>query len=210
MNAEELKNKYESGTKVADLAKEYNVTEWQIRKLLKEAGTNFQKGNRVKPKIFNLDGQKIGKLLVKETVMIEGKCHSVCLCDCGQECTIYSLKLTNGERTSCGCKKAKADQLYPASKSYKIFEERDKFKEKSVAGVIWSHQYKDGNLEFDDFWRLCQSNCHYCGAKPSNNSSQYGTNLNYHGLRKIDSGLPHNLDNVVTACRECKIAQRKV
>lgn len=210
MNAEEIKNKYDSGLSVDEIVKEYNISEYQVRKFLKETGTKLRGGNGVKTQIFKLDGQKIGKLLVKETIMIKGKCHSVCLCDCGKECTVYSLKLTNGDIISCGCKRAEAGQLYPASKLYKIFEERDKSKEKSVAGVIWSHQYKDGNLEFDDFWRLCQSNCYYCGAKPSNNSSQYGTNLNYHGLRKIDSSLPHNLDNVVTACRECKIAQRKV
>ena len=50
----------------------------------------------------------------------------------------------------------------------------------------------DFNLDFDDFRRYWQNDCHYCG----------GT-VETIGLDRIDSDDGYNLDNIVPCCTKC-------
>lgn len=91
---------------------------------------------------------------------------------------------------------------------------------KSSAKRIF-RRYSDGNLTFDIFFKLSQENCTYCQQPPSNLyncskdskfSSQYqkdNGNFVYNGLDRIDSNLPHNIDNVVPCCKYCNYAKRE-
>lgn len=57
--------------------------------------------------IIDLTGQRFGKLTVIRKVNPENKkstnAHWLCKCDCGNEVTVISTTLRNGESTSCGC-----------------------------------------------------------------------------------------------------------
>lgn len=76
-------------------------------------------------------------------------------------------------------------------------------------------------MSFDDFYKLSQMNCHYCGEAPSNiqnSSSENGSKASqyakdngdfiYNGLDRLDSNLLHTLENCVSCCMHCNYAKR--
>lgn len=80
--------------------------------------------------------------------------------------------------------------------------------------------YRDGNLDFSQFLRLSQQNCYYCDSPPFNKINIFMQNYRqfskfsqengeffYNGLDRINSALPHNLDNVVSCCKLCNKAK---
>jgi hypothetical protein len=85
------------------------------------------------------------------------------------------------------------------------------------------HRYQDGNLLFDEFIKLSQINCRYCGAGPSNTTNWYiscikgkpntsqnlidNGNFTYNGLDRIDNTKSHYTDNVVPCCFNCNRAK---
>jgi len=66
-----------------------------------------------------------------------------------------------------------------------------------------------GDISFEDFSKLCLSNCFYCNSPPSNKRKYLLKNkgvvayLMYSGLDRIDNFLPYNLNNVVSCCKIC-------
>lgn len=88
------------------------------------------------PKLIDLSGQKIGRLLVvrKETApMKRSGTHYVCHCDCGSVKTIHRSELRNGDTKSCGCiQREKASQAqykhglrhHPIYKTYSCMKDR--------------------------------------------------------------------------------------
>lgn len=83
--------------------------------------------------------------------------------------------------------------------------------------------YSDGDLSFEEFLRLSQKSCVYCGTAPSNitnwylsciknkpYTSQYlidNGNFVYNGLDRIDNTKPHHTNNVVPCCFNCNRAK---
>jgi len=75
--------------------------------------------------------------------------------------------------------------------------------------------YDDGDLTFEQFLKMTQHHCVYCGCAPKNkynafkNRSDASTysiengDFIYNGLDRIDSNLPHNVDNLTPACLTC-------
>lgn len=166
-------------------------------------------------------GQKFGRLLVLslDIPVIDGEGRNrttyLCRCDCTKEVIVqrHALQNTNGVK-SCGC--LLAEQRSELGLSKRQYEPRI-----ATAKIIFDFRYADGNLTFDDFLRLSQENCHYCGIVPSTTynkfshrgtakTSQYAVdngNFTYNGLDRIDSNLPHNLENIVTACHSCNYSK---
>lgn len=169
----------------------------------------------------NLLGQKFARLLViaeAEPVGARRRPAWLCQCDCGTQKVVKSEELKNGDTKSCGClndekRKERVSQLYAPLIKYHPSE--------TSARKIWLRRYSDGNLSFDDFFRLSQMDCYYCGTKPNSTSnaamedkksSQYAKDNGdfiYNGLDRIDSSLPHTLDNVVPCCKWCNYAKRE-
>jgi hypothetical protein len=169
----------------------------------------------------NLLGQKFARLLViaeAEPVGVRKRRTWLCQCDCGNQKVVKADELKSGDTKSCGClnqekRKERATGLYSANIKYTPRE--------ASARRVWSKRYNDGNITFEDFLRLSQLNCHYCGAKPNNiqnaakedkKSSQFAKdngNFTYNGLDRIDSSLRHTLDNVVPCCKWCNYAKRE-
>lgn len=59
-------------------------------------------------KRIELEGKKFGLLTVAE-YLGDGKYS--CKCECGKECVVLGDNLKRGHTTSCGCAKAKTDNL---------------------------------------------------------------------------------------------------
>lgn len=84
----------------------------------------------------------------------------------------------------------------------------------SSAFKIFDARYSDGNLTFEKFLELTQYNCVYCGSGVINkcnkflngHASQYSIlngDFTYNGLDRICSNIPHDEENLVTACKTC-------
>jgi hypothetical protein len=77
---------------------------------------------------------------------------------------------------------------------------------------VYRYTFGDGDLSFEDFILLSQHNCIYCDIPPSNRVNQDATKkpeglFIYNGVDRIDSSMPHNLNNVVPCCRTCNFAK---
>jgi hypothetical protein len=168
----------------------------------------------------NLLNQKFGRLLVlaeAAPVGVRKRPAWLCQCDCGNQKIVKSEELKNGDTKSCGClnqekRKERAHKLYAPIIKYHPSE--------ATARRVWRANYQDG-ISFEDFYRICQMDCHYCGAKPNNvqnsatqdkKSSQYAKDngdFTYNGLDRVDSSLPHTVENIVPCCKWCNYAKRE-
>jgi len=129
----------------------------------------------------------------------------LCNCDCGNQTYVKSSKIIDNSTKSCGCYKSICKRNTNKSKNPRL----------SSANVIYSNNYKDGNLSFNDFLSLSQQNCHYCNSPPSQvynkfylkHKSSLISHLNgdfiYSGLDRIDSSKPHDLINLIPSCFTC-------
>ena len=166
----------------------------------------------------NLTNQKFNLLTaIEEAPKIKGKCAWKCKCDCGKFKIIKSEELKSGGTKSCGClndlkRKERASKMYSSRKKYTPRE--------ATARKIWKSRYHDG-ISFEDFFKLSQDNCHYCGALPGNSYNQAlddpksssearknGTFV-YNGLDRLDNSIGHILSNVVPCCKYCNFAKRE-
>lgn len=110
------------------------------------------------------------------------------LCSCGKTCKKPIEKVVKGHVKSCGCLKTTRTSL------------------ETLQYGIYCDSYKDGDLTFDQFIYLCQQDCFWCGAKPSNtraHRTKKDLTYVYNGLDRIDNGRPHDEDNVVPSCWKC-------
>lgn len=168
----------------------------------------------------NLLGQKFERLLVieeAEPVGVRKRPAWLCLCDCGNQKIVKSEELKNGDTKSCGCwnqekRKERVKGLYSVNIKFHPSE--------TTARRVWRANYQDG-ISFEDFYRICQMDCYYCGAKPNNiqnsalqdkkssQSAKDNGNFTYNGLDRIDSLLTHTVENVVPCCKWCNYAKRE-
>jgi len=163
-------------------------------------------------KLINLLGLKFGRLTVKS--FENGKWN--CLCDCGKEIRVFGSHINSGNSKSCGC--FKIDNL--KSRVHKLIDGKRKYSPRiASARRVWKNTYcyRDTNcMNFDDFYKISQMNCFYCGIEPSNKynyfiaTSARGSIIAkrdgefiYNGLDRIDSSKYHTIDNVVPACMIC-------
>lgn len=160
---------------------------------------------------LNLLGNRYGMLTVimeaKNPLHIKYKrIHWICQCDCGNEKVVRTYSLTTGHTKSCGC------SCTITNKEEAII---------ASAKHVFRSYYNDGNLKFEDFYKMSQLSCAYCGTKASDSLNKINIFINsktsryasefamknglfqYNGLDRVDSLMPHNLNNVVPCCRTC-------
>ncbi len=117
-------------------------------------------------------------------------------CDCGKTTFVAPKDVARGNTKSCGCRERRTyDPII------------------SSAHRVWK-RYKEDGLSFDNFYRLSQEECFYCGSSPSNkhnSAKEYKAgerqriegDFIYNGLDRLDSSKGHTLDNVVPCCWTC-------
>lgn len=155
-------------------------------------------------------------VLEKDYINLNYITYWKCQCLCGNIKSIGEPSLLNNRTKSCGCFKREIS----IKKIKKVNSEGKNKTSKSIyhpsitsARKVWHGHYKDGDLSFDDFYKISQLNCYYCNSSPSNkskdnnkNSSFYVKNNSefiYSGLDRIDSTKTHNTDNVLPCCLWC-------
>lgn len=162
----------------------------------------------------DLSGQKFGRLTVIKRVpkpehIIYDAIYWLAKCDCENEILAPSSSLKNGKIKSCNCLKIESSS----------HNNIDNVKLSVIKKIFVMSKYNDGNLKLEDLIKLIFQNCYYCGIVPNNSVNifsqvknngksasdfavEHGTVI-YNGLDRINSNLPHNLDNVVPCCIIC-------
>ena len=74
--------------------------------------------------IKDLTGQKFGKLTALRPIKTGNSVKWACLCDCGNEATVYGYDLQRGRVVSCGCRKIKHGDRY--TRLYTIWQSMKK------------------------------------------------------------------------------------
>jgi hypothetical protein len=163
-------------------------------------------GCLVKNYFHDLTGQKYNKiLLVRYIGQNKWKCHSYeAQCDCGNIFNVEGSDVKSEKIKSCGCakndkQKAKADYFRSALRVvYAGY--RNKAKPRGI----------EFDLEFEDFRRMCQENCYYCGCGPSNIKKNAGQEFKYNGLDRVENMKPYVLSNCVPCCYICNQAKHRM
>ena len=166
-------------------------------------------------KFEDLTGKKFGRFTVIKRV----NCNIIpkvtmweCKCDCGNIKNVPAGRIKSGGAKSCGC--------IVIENSIKLSKKNSKrTPRESTAYKIWNDSYNNSgdDLSFEDFLKLSQMDCFYCGAKPSNvqniankKSSEYFRNnakFIYNGIDRLDSQKYHTLNNIVVCCKKCNYAK---
>jgi len=176
----------------------------------KSCGCNISThGNALKP------NQKINKLTT-----ISYDCgYWKCICECGNFANVLTHRLICGNTKSCGCLKTKAIKENQKLSLITITKYKPIIASARRRWKSYCYQDKNCAITFDEWFKLSQDNCYYCGTKPykkfnaflkkksaSQHSKDNGDFI-YNGIDRIDSNLPHILNNVVTCCYICNRAK---
>lgn len=127
----------------------------------------------------------------------------LCRCDCGNEVTVSRQNLVSGHHSSCGCNKHGPSKGFALGEAAFRAVLRGYQAGAEARGLSW-------NLSEDEFRRLTQLDCHYCGVEPRTRSKGHPTSggFVYNGIDRIDSALGYEPDNVLPACKLCNYAKR--
>lgn len=174
-------------------------------------------------KAIQFIGHKFGRLVIQKILKEktkDGHLFVECICECGKIHSAQLSMLKAGKVKSCGCLNVEKALLNVK----KACAKKGRLPHLGTAKKIFDCTYKDGNVSFEDFLKLSQQNCFYCGAIPNTTVNVYlwGNIKNkttperirdgyftYNGLDRVDNSLPHNIDNVVTCCVHCNRAKLK-
>jgi hypothetical protein len=64
------------------------------------------------------------------------------------------------------------------------------------------------SLTREQMSNLFESNCHYCGVKPSSLSKSRHEEFYYNGIDRVDNDKGYFIDNCVPCCNKCNITKR--
>ena len=164
-------------------------------------------------KFIDLTGKKFYRLTVIKRSFPNSKWNRsmwLCKCDCGTEKIINGAYLTIGHTKSCGCLKldrAKSGAIRRLP--YGLSSMRQKIVSYKKIAKIRGHEYK---LTDEQFKKITQQDCHYCGAKPSNvNHPEWGNGeYTYSGMDRVDNNKGYTEDNVVPCCKICNMAKNNL
>ena len=164
-------------------------------------------------------GQRYGRLVV---IAFEGYKTSPseerarlfwrCRCDCGTESSIEAVHIKAGRTTSCGCLTV---DLLRQRNTGRPSNARKEFGKSSQNVLMVLHRGRAKRLgrEFaltkEQFNQIVSSNCHYCGAKPSNriqSKNCYGF-FEYNGIDRKDNAIGYTIGNSVPCCWYCNRAK---
>lgn len=170
-------------------------------------------------KKVDLIGRRFGKLTVVEDLGIShskdllkswrGKNQWRCECECGGYLIKYTSCLTRSKYpiNNCGCVKRKRAATLNRLPKYQAAKNR------LFNGYVHrARRYgKKFELPREEFEKLTQLACNYCGLPPSTstqtiNKHGYGQIL-YNGLDRVDPKKGYIKGNVVPCCWQCNLAK---
>lgn len=151
-------------------------------------------------------GDRFGKLTVESHNKSKKLWH--CKCECGNENDVSVFHLKSGKVKSCGCSH-KGPQFHirrPQNESLKL-------EILSVYKYCAKRSERAFKLSKSQFFKLIESDCHYCGCKPNNTNKKflkYDENFRYNGIDRKDNTKGYTNTNVVTCCEICNRAKLKM
>lgn len=166
---------------------------------------------------INLTGKRFGMLTVirKEGRWISrsGKTDTItwlCRCDCGVEKYLRGSKLGDGSTTSCGCWRKERSKKPRTPKGHSG---------KKRLYNSYLNKSKKLKIPFDltleEFINITDSDCHYCGATPSNiikpkgrmKESAINAMYTYNGIDRKAPLLGYVINNSLPCCASCNMAK---
>ena len=165
-------------------------------------------------RFIDLTGKKFGRLMVIRRSLNNkwNKTAWLCKCECGTEKIILGKSLTSKiEPTkSCGC--INAELCRSGIKSRKKFG----FASMNYLFLKYRAFAKKHKRKFkltkEQFFKITQQDCYYCGAKPTNIMKSmkkkifYGDYI-YNGLDRSNNEKGYTMNNVVPCCKHCNMAK---
>jgi hypothetical protein len=148
-------------------------------------------------------GDRFGKLTVQS--YNPAKHAWLCVCDCGGKTHAKTWGLKNGKHKSCKCgiMGDRPQSRLPNDLGMK----RAVFKNYQRAAARRGHAF---DLSEDDFVKMIDQPCFYCGQKPSSifNYSKYtkkskDRKLFYSGVDRVDNSKGYSRYNCVPCCAIC-------
>lgn len=163
-------------------------------------------------KCKDIIGKRFGRLLVKQrgqNLIHPSQRESVmylCICDCGKKKNICGTRLRLGRTNSCGC----------LAKELTIKRNRKAQGQSSFNSTYCEYKFQAKRRGFifdiskDEFKKITQQNCHYCGVEPSNVCKERKGNGNYvySGIDRVNSSFGYLADNCVPCCGWCNTMKR--
>lgn len=166
----------------------------------------------------NITGRRFGRLLVlgvhAHSAVNNAGTVWLCRCDCGRTKTATVTSLNTGGTRSCGClslenrerisRKLTERSIRPNGEAAFMRLVRNYINSAKERGVEFA-------LSHDEFRRLTQSDCFYCGLKPAQTvkSGSKAMNGNYlhNGIDRLDSNAGYEGSNCVPCCITCNRAK---
>jgi hypothetical protein len=137
---------------------------------------------------FNhLTGIRFIRKLVRDCDKTRSDSEWLWLCDCGQEFIKNARYVKRDFVKSCGC--------------------HVNYGWRSVAHHVYRHYHEENGITQEDFIKMSQLPCHYCGLFRFNKRKINNNYWEYHGLDRIDSDLGHTKENCVPCCWRCNQAK---
>lgn len=166
-----------------------------------------------RPSTRDLSGQRFGYLVALKLVGSRAtngqNTQWECLCDCGKTFITLSHSLLTGNTKSCGCS---SGIMYSEKTTLPNCEAIIN----QILDSYHRHAQKlgiDFSLTREEFENFIKDNCHYCGEPPSNvrklKNLSGPKQFRYNGIDRKDANLGYNLNNCVSACKDCNYAKRK-
>lgn len=170
----------------------------------------------IRQKFKNLDlvGQVFGALTVLEKVEVRNKNQKVtvyrCACTCGEVAYVRPDKFFHKQKPTKSCKKCgvvrmAAGRILPDHMSIK----KRVFRHYKYGAKTRNYSF---TLNFTEFLKLINSNCHYCGKEPEeldgdkqDNFTGYPFKRN--GIDRKCNSIGYEINNVVPCCAQCNRAK---
>lgn len=147
---------------------------------------------------LDIVGQRFGKLLaIKFIKTIHERSFWECLCDCGNSIEVSLNCLQQGSTKSCGCGQKGKGSIGKTNASF---------------NALYAHYKRNAqkrNISFslcvEEFKKLTEQQCFYCGRKPSKYFKVNETDGSYlyNGIDRVDNNCGYETNNVVTCCSDC-------
>lgn len=173
---------------------------------------------------IDMSDKDYGFLTVLEYAFTKNKyAYWKCRCNlCGIEKIINGQALRRGTSISCGCYARTHNQKLAAIGASNKNKKDDNYSAIHSLYTGYKRHAKERSLVFDltkeNFVKIIQLNCYYCGSDPSNfmRPSNYYANKNdtgsfkYNGIDRIDNDFGYFDWNCVPCCFICNRAKNKM
>lgn len=154
-------------------------------------------------------GQKFALLTVLKKIQHPRYASFLCKCDCGRETIVIWANLRRGSTKSCGCNRFRKLSL-----------------DEVVQRRMWNdyvigarHRELPFDLSKEEFRKLINSPCEYCGHKPVGVNPDddkihgrytkgiYDKKDRFNGIDRKNNEEGYHLQNVVSCCTRCNRAK---